>query len=133
MFRAGVLALVAVVLAAPSRADARRRVPATPSTVVVDGEVGHVRWIDGDTFRWVDGARAGTSARLEGYNTLESYGPVHRWGGWRREELLAIARDATRMAGAATWRCTTRGRLDRYRRLLVACPDLARTLVGSGH
>ena len=41
---------------------------------------------------------ARAQARLLGVNALETFGPVHRWGGWRREELLAIARLSARIA-----------------------------------
>ncbi len=92
-----------------------------------------MRWLDGDTFRFLEGPRRGERTRLEGYNTLESYGPVQRWGGWTAAELLQDARAATEVARAGAWRCTSRGRYDRYRRLLVACPDLAAELVRAGH
>ncbi|HET6922753.1 MAG TPA: thermonuclease family protein [Anaeromyxobacteraceae bacterium] len=109
-------------------AEGRARRPA----VTLDGAPRAVRWIDGDTFRILDGPAAGRSARLAGYNALESYGPVHRWGAWRPEELLAIAREATRLARAGEWRCTSRDGEDRYGRLLVSCPDAALALVESG-
>lgn len=100
--------------------------------VTLDGEPRAVRWIDGDTFRVLEGREMGRSARIAGCNALESYGPVHRWGAWRPEELLAVAREATAVARAGEWRCTTREGEDRHRRLLVSCPDLARALVEAG-
>lgn len=100
--------------------------------VVVDGAPRAVRWVDGDTFRLLDGPQAGRPARLHGFNTLESYGPVHRWGEWRPEELLAAAKEATRVARAGEWHCELRAGEDRYGRLLVDCPDLARALVDAG-
>jgi len=100
--------------------------------VVLDGAPCAVRWTDGDTFRILDGALRGLSARVVGYNTLESYGPVHRWGGWSREELLGIAGAATPVAAASRWTCANAGGVDRYKRLLVSCPDVAATLVGRG-
>jgi micrococcal nuclease len=135
----GRLALAAVVLLAAPPADAGhrrlgpRRPPARPpSAVVLDGSPVAVRWIDGDTFRFLDGPRQGQGARLEGYNTLETYGPVHRWGGWTRRELLALARAATPLVASRTWSCHSAGAQDRYRRLLVACPDAAAELVRAG-
>jgi endonuclease YncB( thermonuclease family) len=99
---------------------------------MLDGAQRAVRWIDGDTFRILDGPDAGRSARLAGFNALESYGPVHRWGAWRPADLLAIAREATQLARAGEWRCTRQDGEDRYGRLLVSCPDAARALVESG-
>lgn len=123
-------ALLALAVALPAQARHRHRRPA--SAVVLDGRSVAVRWTDGDTFRFLDGPWAGRAARLDGYNALETYGPVHRWGGWNGEELLALARAASPAAAASTWRCTTAGRQDRYRRLLVDCPDAAAALVERG-
>jgi endonuclease YncB( thermonuclease family) len=100
--------------------------------VTIDGTRRAVRWIDGDTFRILDGPEAGRSARVAGYNTLESYGPVHRWGAWRPEELLAVAKEATRFARTGEWHCARQDGEDRYGRLLVSCPDAARALVEAG-
>jgi endonuclease YncB( thermonuclease family) len=124
------LAAGAPAAAAPPGRRARAR-PAPPA-VVLDGERRAVRWTDGDTFRLLEGPSAGKSARLVGYNALESYGPVHRWGSWRPAELLAVAQEAARRARSGEWRCSSRGGEDAYGRLLVACPDAARTLVGEG-
>lgn len=109
-------------------AEGRARRPA----LMLDGAPRAVRWIDGDTFRILDGAEAGRAARVAGYNALESYGPVHRWGAWRPAELLAIAGEATHLARAGQWHCTRQDGEDRYRRLLVSCPDAARALVEAG-
>lgn len=127
------LALAALLIAAPAAARHRRshhRAP--PAAVLLDGAPTAVRWTDGDTFRFLDGPYAGRAARLDGYNTLETFGPVHSWGGWAGEDLLALAKAATPVASSQTWRCTTAGAEDRYRRLLVACPGAAETLVGRG-
>ncbi|MFY3743057.1 thermonuclease family protein [Anaeromyxobacter sp. Red801] len=131
------LCCLALALAAPSDARARRgrSARAAEGRVVLDGEAAAVRWTDGDTFRLVSGPRAGQRARLAGVNTLETYGPVHRWGGWRPEALLAVARAAGPRAAAGTWDCRSvrgRGGRDRYGRLLVECPELSRTLVREG-
>ncbi len=134
------IAVALALLAIPGAPSARPgpegspgRAAETPRPVVIlDGTPRAVRWIDGDTFRILDGPEAGRSARLEGYNTLESYGPVHRWGEWRPGELLAIAKEATRVARAGRWRCAGEKGQDRYGRLLVSCPEVARALVEAG-
>jgi len=125
------LAFLLLVAAGPAWARHRHR-PRPTSTVVLDGAPCAVRWTDGDTFRILDGALRGLSARVVGYNTLESYGPVHRWGGWSREELLGIAGAATPVAAASRWTCANAGGVDRYKRLLVSCPDAAAALVSRG-
>ncbi len=130
------LPLVALVLlgglnAAAARGPGAGRA-AMGSELALDGAPRPVRWIDGDTFRLLGGPDRGRSARLAGVNTLESYGPVHRWGSWRPGELLGIARQATRRVAAGRWRCRTGGGEDGYGRLLVTCPDAARALVRAG-
>jgi micrococcal nuclease len=131
------LLLVALLAVAPVEARGGPRPPhrparQPPSEIVLDGSPVQVRWIDGDTFRFLEGPRRGQGARLQGYNTLETYGPVHRWGGWRRAELLALARSATSVAAARTWSCSSAGAQDRYHRLLVDCPEAAARLVRAG-
>ena len=128
------LAALLLAIALPVAADARHpHAPRPPAaTVILDGVATPVRWTDGDTFRIEGGTYRGILARLVGYNTLESYGPVHRWGGWTREELLALANAAAPVASSRAWTCAGGGGADRYRRLLVRCPDLARELVGRG-
>ncbi len=130
------VALAAVLVLVPCAANgrhARRGEARRTSVVVLDGVATRVRWIDGDTFRVLEGAHEGTRSRLDGYNTLESYGPVHRWGTWSPGELLENARAATAIARAGRWTCSTRGRQDRYGRILVSCPDAAAELVRTGH
>jgi endonuclease YncB( thermonuclease family) len=134
MLRAAVALVVALGLAAPRPADARRKGGrGAHGPVVLDGERVPVRWIDGDSFRILGGRFEGTAARLEGVNTLETFGPVHRLGRAGGAELLAVARASAPFAAAREWRCETRGRRDRYRRLLVACPDAAHALVAAGY
>lgn len=127
------LALASLLVPAAPRArhEARHR-DATAAAVVLDGAATAVRWTDGDTFRILSGPLRGRSARLQGYNTLESYGPVHLWGTWSGPELLEVARAASRVAPSATWRCRAEGEEDRYRRLLVSCPAAAAELVRRG-
>jgi endonuclease YncB( thermonuclease family) len=127
-----VLASLALLAAAPAEARHRGHRRAPPAAVLLDGARVAVRWTDGDTFRILDGAHAGRAARLDAYNTLETFGPVHRWGGWSGEELLALAKAAGPAAARSPWRCTTAGAEDRYHRLLVACPEAAAELVAGG-
>jgi len=121
-------------LAAPAGASG----PGAPAgqgagEVTLDGERVAVRWTDGDSFRVLGGRWRGRNARLEGYNALEAYGPVHRWGSWTREGLHAIAGASAGLAAREVWACRTGGRADRYGRLLVSCPGAAEALVRAGH
>jgi endonuclease YncB( thermonuclease family) len=129
--------VVSVALAAalwPAEAGARRRRPSPGrGEVVLDGEAVPVRWIDGDTFEIEGGPLRGRRTRLAGVNALETFGPVHRWGGWSAGELLELARGSAALAASRRWVCTVGGDEDRYGRLLVACPDAARRLVEAGH
>jgi endonuclease YncB( thermonuclease family) len=99
--------------------------------VILDQARTPVRWVDGDTFT-IDGPDGHTNARVSGYNTLETYGAVHRWGSWSSSDLQIVAKSATEVAASGTWRCQSSGGRDGYGRALVRCPDLARELVGSG-
>ncbi len=138
--RHGALAAAAflILFAAPSTASASRRSralghAAAAGAILIDSEQIPVRWTDGDSFRILGGRWRGRSTRLEGYNTLEAFGPVHRWGSWTREELFAIAAASAQLAASESWACRTDGRPDRYGRLLVDCPDAARALLRVGH
>ncbi|MCP4872586.1 MAG: nuclease [Proteobacteria bacterium] len=104
-------------------------------TILLAGTPTRVLWSDGDSFKFLDGARAGRGSRLQGYNTLETYGPVHRWGDWTSEELHAFAKESAGVAASRAWECTTKGLPDKYGRLLVECPDLRRHMIrtGTGH
>jgi hypothetical protein len=98
--------------------------------VILNGELISVTFNDGDSFRALSGNRA--KARLRGYNTLESYGPVHQWGTWTPKELYRIAKMATLHARRGIWECESDGKLDTYGRMLVWCPGLAEDLVRLG-
>jgi len=128
------LALAALLLLAAAPAEARggRRASAVRATLLLDGEPTPVRWTDGDTFRILAGRHAGASARLVGVNALETFGPVHRWGGADGRALLAIAKRSAAAAAAASVRCTLEPRRDAYHRLLAVCPEVAAALVRSG-
>lgn len=124
----------AALAAAPGEVGTRRRgADLARGTIVLAGERVSVRWTDGDSFRIEGGRFAGSGARLAGVNALESYGPVHRIAGMDGRALLAIAKRTPALAAAGEWSCATDGRRDRYRRLLVACPDAALALVRAGH
>ncbi len=101
--------------------------------LILAGERIPVRWTDGDTFRIRGGRLAGRAARLVGVNALETFGPVHRFGGMDPRALLAIAKGTAPLAAARAWRCETDGAPDAYGRVLVACPDAAEALVRAGH
>lgn len=102
------------------------------SAIMLGGERLRVRWSDGDSFKFLDGPYKDSGVRLTSYNTLESYGPVHRWGEWTGDELYDIARRAKYVAGSQVWECTTDGNLDAYRRVLVSCPGVAMEMVRVG-
>jgi micrococcal nuclease len=99
------------------------------SAVVLDGQPTPVRWSDGDSFTIIEGD---VGARLSGYNTLESYGPVHRWGEWTTTDLFAIARAATGMTRKQNWSCTKMPGTGGYGRISVDCPDLREALLRAG-
>ncbi len=128
------LALTALLLLAAAPAEARggRRPSPGRAFLALDGEPTPVRWTDGDTFRILGGPHAGASARLVGVNALETFGPVHRWGGADGRALLAVAKRSAAAAAAASVRCTLGPRRDAYRRLLATCPEVAAALVRSG-
>jgi micrococcal nuclease len=129
MRRFAAACLVALAAAAPAPAAGR----SARGEVVLDGERVPVRWTDGDTFRILGGRWSGRAARLSGVNTLETFGPVHRFARATPADLLAIALASAAIAARVERRCASAGQADRYGRLLVACPDAAEDLVASGH
>ena len=70
-------------------------------------------------------------ARLMGYNTLESYGAVHRFGPGEKR-LFEIAGEATTLARSQAWTCTSYNTEGGYGRKNVDCPDLRRALLEAG-
>lgn len=131
-----VLALGTSLLALGSCGTASHTVPTTlPDEVAItlDGERMRVRWSDGDSFKFLDGPHKGAGVRLGRYNTLESYGPAHRWGDWTADELYKLAKSSRYLAAQQVWSCTTAGDKDGYGRLLVDCPDVATAMVEAGH
>jgi endonuclease YncB( thermonuclease family) len=114
---------------APSVSEAPT--PAEP-TVILDGVSIAVEWDDGDTFhgKTADGTKI--KARLAGYNTLESYGPVHQWGEWTEKELYAFAKESGVFASKTVWECTDTKKGGGYGRVLVDCPELRRAMLENG-
>jgi len=131
MLRA-LLALLATGLVAPL-ADAPSARATIETRVFINGRPTRVYFNDGDSFRQLDGPYAGRGSRLAGFNTLESYGPVHSWGDWHPFELFVIAKKATHLGRHGVWHCTTDGSTDTYGRVLLDCPDLAVAQIRHGY
>ena len=102
------------------------------SQVFLNGVPTPVFFNDGDSFRILEGPLKGTKARLAGFNTLESYGPVHQWGEWHAKELYAIAKMATLNARRGVWNCSSEMDKDTYGRVLFNCLDLAEDQIRKG-
>ena len=101
--------------------------------VVLNGQPVPVFFSDGDSFGFRGGPFSGANTRMTGYNTLESFGPVHSWGDWHAKELYVNAKMATLNARRGTWTCTTDGDKDGYGRILVHCPGLAEDQIRKGY
>jgi endonuclease YncB( thermonuclease family) len=101
--------------------------------VFLNGVPVQVWFNDGDTFRVLEGEYRNTPCRLNGFNTLESYGPGHQWGDWHPYELYIIAKMATMNGRRGSWHCTTSGERDGYGRALTECPDLAIDQIRRGY
>ena len=102
------------------------------TSVYLNGTPETVYFNDGDSFKILTGEFASTRARLVGFNTLETYGPVHQWGGWTAKELYFIAKAATKNARHGTWHCFSKFEQDTYGRILWSCPDLAKSQISKG-
>ncbi len=93
--------------------------------VYLNGVPAPVYFNDGDTFRVLAGPHKGMRARLAGFNTLESFGGVHRWGTWKPKELYYNAKLATLNARRGVWHCESKDfATDSYGRVLWFCKDL---------
>jgi hypothetical protein len=126
---AAVVAVAAVVLM-----PERESVAAESQTkVILNGKPVPVHFNDGDSFRVLAGEYKDAKARLSGYNTLESYGPVHQWGSWDAHELYVLAKMGTYNGRDGVWECETDGDLDGYGRILVWCPKLAEDQIRKGY
>ena len=103
----------------------------TNGKIVLDGQVTPVQWDDGDTFF---APKTHTKARLNGFNTLEGYGAVHRIGDTGNEALLAqVAKDATELAKSKNWECTVQEGSGGYGRIRVDCPELRIQMLSQGY
>ena len=101
--------------------------------VFINGTLYKVTFNDGDSFRVLSGAKKDVRARLAGFNTLESHGPVHWWGTWHAKELYHLAKLATLHARRGVWTCETDWNLDTYGRTLMTCPGLGEELIRLGY
>jgi len=106
--------------------------PSGRGRVQIDDTYHDVTWSDGDSFRVTSGKMRGQRVRLLGYNTLESYGPVHKWGDWNQWALYRLAKETKKVATSEIWECKSQGAQDRYQRLLVRCPKLIEAMISSG-
>lgn len=102
------------------------------TTVTFNGEKFSVYFNDGDTFRILDGDLKNSRVRVAGFNTLETYGPVHKWSENDPHYLLDIANRATVEAQKGPWTCVSDNEKDHYGRILAHCDDLAQTLIAKG-
>lgn len=100
--------------------------------VILNGEAVPVSFNDGDSFRVLAGTYSGAQARLAGFNTLESHGPVHAWGTWTEKEMYVLAKMAMYHGRRGVWHCESDGKTDTYGRMLTWCPDLAESMVRLG-
>lgn len=121
---------VAVLLVAVAPLVSGFGMPAT--TVYLNGVPAPVFFNDGDSFLVLAGRFQGGKARLTGFNTLESYGPAHVWGGWTAKEMYHLAKMATLNARRGVWHCESDLKTDTYGRTLWWCPDLAADQVKYG-
>ncbi|MBC8068451.1 MAG: thermonuclease family protein [Deltaproteobacteria bacterium] len=121
------LAMFAFVLAPLEAAAAQPR-----TKVFLNDTAVPVSFNDGDSFRILAGTYNGAQARLAGFNTLESHGPVHQWGSWTAKEMYVLAKLAMYHGRRGVWHCTTDGKSDTYNRVLTYCPDLAESLIRAG-
>ncbi len=109
------------------------RASAQSTLAIINGKATPVFFNDGDTFRVTAGPMAGIAARLAGFNTLESYGPVHRWKGWTFKELYVNAKQGTLNGRRGVWHCTADvAERDGYGRVLAECPDLQESQIRQG-
>lgn len=131
----GIIFLFLLTLALPASARRRSKRAKKKSTamyVILDGTKTRVVWNDGDSFRIIRGPKKDVRARLADYNTLESYGPVHFWGGFHGYELYDLAKEGTKIAKKGVWDCRSTGHGGGYGREVIHCPDLSVELIRLG-
>lgn len=124
-----IVSSIALALAIGYTASAQAE-PATK--VFLNGVPSPVFFNDGDSFRVLGGRHSGGKARLGGFNTLETPGPVHQWGRWTAKELYINAKQATLNGRRGVWRCTSDMDTDTYGRTLWWCPELAADMIRKG-
>jgi micrococcal nuclease len=122
------IGLIALMMSASGGQPAKQAAHSSNGKVRLDGVIVDVYWDDGDTFKVVS---TGQSARLVGYNTLESYGPVHKFGPGP-SSLFEVARTATLMAKESVWECSSQEGSGGYGRSVVDCPGLRTALLRAG-
>lgn len=108
--------------------------PSSEATTVVyfNGVKTSTYFNDGDTFKIKDGVLKGARVRISGFNTLETYGPVHQWEKSSASYLFDVANQATQFAQRGDWNCTSSSERDTYGRVLAVCDDLAIELIRAG-
>lgn len=102
------------------------------SQITLDDDDVSVYFNDGDTFKILEGEYKGSSVRIAGFNSLETYGPVHGWMENTPEYLLEVANKATKEAQKGGWTCKLESGKDAYGRLLATCDDLALAQISKG-
>ena len=109
-----------------------KKLPTDKPGIILDGKIVASTWLDGDTVRLQLDDTKKVTARLAGFNTLESYAAVHKWGAWTPNQLIDIARQATLRTKSETWHCKTLPGSGGYRRIKIDCPQLRHSLLRSG-
>jgi micrococcal nuclease len=127
------ISIVAAIAMVLSGSGVHHKKHSARGSIVLNGEKVEVTWSDGDSFKLKEGKFKGAGTRLQGFNTLEAYGPVHRWGEWTAQELFELAEGSAAHAAVKTWECTTDEKKDGYGRLLVNCPELTRHMILAGY
>lgn len=102
------------------------------SYISLNGVRTKVFFNDGDTFKVLEGPYKGSRSRIVGFNTLETYGPIHAFAGNDKSHLLKLANNATKVCRKNYWSCTMLKKEDVYGRLLTQCDDLALSLLSKG-
>ena len=128
-----VLALMVFVAPPVEAKRSKKKKKDTSMWVMLDGRKTRVIWNDGDSFRVIRGPHKEMRARLAGYNTLESYGPVHFWGPYHGYDLYDNAKAGTELAKSKVWECQTKDGGGGYGRTLVECPELMAEMLAKGH
>lgn len=131
------IAVILLALAAPAKSKGEKKPNPdkhdTPGALFLNDVKTDVVWTDGDSFKIKSGEYKGHGTRLQRYNTLEAFGPVHSWGTWTPRELYDIAKASSSVAASQEWHCTTDGKVDGYKRLLIDCPEGAKEMIKTGH